>query len=167
MMIVVICGLPGVGKTTLARGLAPLINATVLSTDKIRKELIATPTYIWQERRLVYDVMTLIAKYFQNAGINCILDATFTTENSRKELRRKLALTCNQFSIIECICSEDVIVSRLRNRENDFSDADITIYRKMKNIYEPVRGEHIIVDTSNPSNIDMKKIAEQIMKARL
>jgi len=167
MMIVVICGLPGVGKTTLARGLAPLINAAVLSTDKIRKELIATPTYIWQERRLVYDVMTLIAKYFQNAGINCILDATFTTENSRKELRRKLALKCNQFSITECICSEDVIVSRLRNRENDFSDADITIYRKMKNIYEPVRGEHIIVDTSNPSNIDIKKIAEQIMKDRL
>jgi len=167
MMIVVICGLPGVGKTTLARGLAPLINAAVLSTDKIRKELIATPTYIWQERRLVYDVMTLIAKYCQNAGINCILDATFTTENSRKELRRKLALKCNQFSIIECICSEDVIVSRLRNRENDFSDADITIYRKMKNIYEPVRGEHIIVDTSNPSNIDIKKIAEQIMKDRL
>jgi predicted kinase len=167
MMIVVICGLPGVGKTTLARGLAPLINAAVLSTDKIRKELIATPTYIWQERRLVYDVMTLIAKYCQNAGINCILDATFTTENSRKELRRKLALKCNQFSIIECICSEDVIVSRLRNRENDFSDADITIYRKMKNIYEPVRGEHIIVGTSNPSNIDIKKIAEQIMKDRL
>jgi predicted kinase len=166
-MIVIICGLPGVGKTTLARGLAPLINATVLSTDKIRKELIATPTYIWEERRLVYDVMTLIAKYFLNAGVNCILDATFTTESSRNEVRRKLALTCNRFSIIECTCSENVIMSRLKNRANDYSDADISIYRKMKNIYEPVRGEHIIVDTSNPSNTDMKKIAEQIMKTRL
>ncbi|PWU81419.1 MAG: hypothetical protein DLM72_07295 [Candidatus Nitrosopolaris wilkensis] len=167
MMIVIICGLPGVGKTTLATGLAPLINATVLSTDKIRKELIATPTYIWEERRLVYDVMTLIAKYCQNSGVNCILDATFSTESSRNEVRRKLVLTCNRFSIIECICSEDVIISRLKNRENDYSDADISIYRKMKNIYEPVRGEHIIIDTSNPSNIDMKRIAEQITKTRL
>ncbi len=166
-MIVIICGLPGVGKTTLATGLAPLINATVLSTDKIRKELIATPTYIWEERRLVYDVMTLIAKYCQNSGVNCILDATFSTESSRNEVRRKLVLTCNRFSIIECICSEDVIISRLKNRENDYSDADISIYRKMKNIYEPVRGEHIIIDTSNPSNIDMKRIAEQITKTRL
>lgn len=166
-MIVIICGLPGVGKTTLAGGLAPLINATVLSTDKIRKELIATPTYLWEERRLVYDVLTLIAKYLHNVGINCILDATFTTESSRKELRGKLALTRNQFSIIECICSEDIIMSRLKNRENDYSDADISIYKKMKNIYEPVRGEHIIVDTSNPSNIDMKRIADQIFKTRL
>jgi predicted kinase len=166
-MIVIICGLPGVGKTTLARGLAPLINATVLSTDKIRKELIATPTYIWEERRLVYDVLILIAKYLHNAGVNCILDATFNTESSRKEVRRKLALTCNRFSIIECICSEDVIMSRLKNRENDYSDADISIYRNMKKIYEPLRGEHIIVDTSDPSNIDLKRIADQILKTRL
>ena len=40
-MIVIFCGLPGTGKTTLAKELAPLIDAVVLSTDKIRKQLIA------------------------------------------------------------------------------------------------------------------------------
>ena len=109
----------------------------------------------------------LLAKYLHNAGVNCILDATFNTENSRKELRRKLALTPDQLSIVECICSEDVIISRLENRENDYSDADIFIYRKMKKIYEPVSGEHIIVDTSNPSKVDMERIANQILKTRL
>ena len=79
----------------------------------------------------------------------------FNTESSRKELRCKLALIPSQLSTIECICSED-IMSRLKNRKNDYSDADISIFRKMKKNYEPVRGEHIIVDTSNPSNIDMK-----------
>lgn len=166
-MIVIICGLPGVGKTTLSRRLAPIMSAVILSTDKIRKELIPKPTYRWQERRLVYDVLMLLAKYLHNAGVNCILDATFNTENSRKELTRKLALTPDQFSIVECICSEDVITSRLKNRANDYSDADIFIYRKMKKIYEPVRGEHIIVDTSNPSNVDMEWIANQILKLRL
>jgi predicted kinase len=142
------------------------MSAVILSTDKIRKELIPKPTYRWQERRLVYDVLMLLAKYLHNAGVNCILDATFNTENSRKELTRKLALTPDQFSIVECICSEDVITSRLKNRANDYSDADIFIYRKMKKIYEPVRGEHIIVDTSNPSNVDMEWIANQILKLR-
>ena len=46
----IICGLPGVGKTTLAEDLAPLINAVVLSTDRIRKELILKPTYKKQEK---------------------------------------------------------------------------------------------------------------------
>ena len=165
-MIVIVCGLPGVGKTTLSRELAPIINAIILSTDKIRKELIPRPTYGWQERRLVYDVLVLLAKYLHNAGINCILDATFNTENSRKELKRKLALMPNQFSLIECTCSEDKIISRLKNRKNDYSDADIFIYRKMKKIYEPVSEEHIIVDTSNTSKVDIQKIAKQVLKIR-
>ena len=42
-MIIIICGLPGVGKTTVAKELAPLVNAVILSTDKIRKELFSRP----------------------------------------------------------------------------------------------------------------------------
>ena len=37
-MIIIICGLPGVGKTTLAKEIAPLVDAVLLSTDKIRKD---------------------------------------------------------------------------------------------------------------------------------
>ncbi|MGI8831838.1 MAG: AAA family ATPase [Nitrososphaeraceae archaeon] len=86
-MIIVICGLPGVGKTTLAKEIAPLINAVILSTDKIRKELFSKPMYGRRERRLIYDVLILLAKYLHNAGINCILDATFTIERSRREIK--------------------------------------------------------------------------------
>jgi predicted kinase len=166
-LIVLICGLPGVGKSTLARAIAPLINAVVLSTDKIRKELIPNPTYRWQERRLIYDVLVLLAKYLHREGINCILDATFNTESSRIEIRHKLDLSLEQFSLIECICSEDVVLSRLKNRKDDYSDANIIIYRKMKKIYQPVRREHIVVDTSNPLNVNTKGIANQILKANL
>lgn len=163
-MIVILCGLPGVGKTTLATNLAPLIDAVVLSSDKIRKELIDKPTYRWQERRLVYDVLSLLARYLHNAGINCILDATFNTENSRKELKQKLALPSEQFSIIECTCPEDVVISRIKNRGNDYSDANISIYRKMKRIYQPVKEEHNIVDMSKPSKSNAKEVANQILK---
>jgi predicted kinase len=161
---VILCGLPGAGKTTLATNLAPLINAVVLSSDKIRKELIEKPTYRWQERRLIYDVLSLLARYLHNAGINCILDATFNTETSRKELKQKLALTSEQFSIIECTCPEDVVISRIKNRKNDYSDANISIYRKMKRIYQPVKEEHIIVDTSKPSKSNAKEVVNQILK---
>ena len=58
-------------------------------------------------------LLFLLAKYLHTAGINCILDATFNTENSRKELKQKLALTSKQYSIIECTCPEDVVISRI------------------------------------------------------
>lgn len=163
----IVCGLPGVGKTTIAKDLAPLIDAVVLSTDKIRKELIANPTYKKQERKLIYDVLLIVAKYLHQAGINCILDATFNTENSRKELRKKLGLSQEQICIIECICPDDIVISRLKDRKNDYSDADISIYKKMKRIYEPIKGEHIILDTNQQSTkTNVKEIVSNLLKKK-
>lgn len=76
-VIILFCGLPGVGKTTLAASVAKKTGATILSSDKIRKELIRYPTYASVEGRLIYDVLMLMTKYLSAAGIDCILDATF------------------------------------------------------------------------------------------
>jgi predicted kinase len=148
-LIILFSGLPGVGKTRLANELAPLINAVVLSTDKLRKELI-------------YNIMLLVAKYLHNEGhINCILDATFNTEESRENARKKLAgASLEEIYIVECVCPEEVAISRLRARKGDYSDADIGVYRKMKQLYEPVKDKqrHIVADTTQ----DPKVNAEQI-----
>ena len=167
----IICGLPGVGKTTIAKDLAPLIDASVLSTDKIRKELIPNPTYKKQEKRLIYKVLLIVAKYLHKAGVNCILDATFNTENSRREVKKKLGLSQEQICIVECICPDDIVISRLKHRKKDYSDADISIYKKMKKFYEPIKGEeegeHIIINTNQQSSkTNAKEIASQILKKK-
>jgi predicted kinase len=166
-LIFLFCGLPGVGKTSLAKELAPLINAVVLSTDKVRKELIPNPTYTKEEKGLIYDVMLLLARYLHNAaGVNCILDATFNTEESREDARKKLGnISPDQIYIIECICPEDIIISRLKARKGDYSDADIGIYKNMKLIYEPVKDKqrHIIADTSQDPKINAGEIKTCIL----
>jgi predicted kinase len=168
LLIVLFCGLPGVGKTRLANELAPLINAVVLSTDKLRKELIPNPTYTKEEKELIYDVMLLVARYLHNAtGVNCILDATFNTEESRKNARKKLGnVSSEQIYIIECICPEDIVISRLKARKGDYSDADIGIYRKMKQVYEPVtdKQRHIVADTSRDPKINAEEIKTSIFR---
>ena len=165
-MIIIVCGLPGVGKTTLSEQLAPLVKAIVLSSDKIRKELFPRPTYSRHERRLVYEVMMILAKYLTDSGINCILDATFNREDSRLQIKRNLDLDDNQFQIVECVCSEDVIISRLKTRRNDYSDANVSTYRKMRKIYEPVKFDHITVDTRIPAEINALHIFNEISKKR-
>jgi len=165
-LIIIVCGLPGVGKTSLANELAPLIRAVVLSTDKIRKELISKPTYRIQERKLIYDIMLLLARYLHDAGINCILDATFNTENSRRELKKSLNLISSpQIDIVECTCPEHITISRLRSRKNDYSDADISVYKRMRSIYQPIKEKHIVVDTSQQSTyMNAREIANQLLK---
>jgi predicted kinase len=168
LLIVLVCGLPGVGKTRLANELAPLINAVVLSTDKIRKELIPKPTYTREEKELIYDVMLLITRYLHNeASVSCILDATFNTEESRRTARIKLAsVSPEQIYIVECICPEDIVISRLKARKGDYSDADIEIYRKMKQVYEPVKEKqrHIVIDTTQDPKINAEKIKSCIFR---
>lgn len=164
-MLVIVCGLPGVGKTTLSKKLAPLINAIVLSTDKIRKELIVSPTYEKEERKLIYDVMILLAKYLHSSGTNCILDATFNREESRVDVKKKLGIHDKDFFVIECTCPEEVIIPRLRERKDDYSDAGIDVYQKMKKIYEPVKGEHITVDTTLDPQINAKLVSKKILNS--
>ncbi len=162
-MIVIVCGLPGVGKTTFAKKLSPLINATILSTDKIRKELITTPTYEKEERRLIYDVMILLAKYLYGSGTNCILDATFNRDDSRDEVKKKLGIQDREFFVIECLCPENIVIPRIKDRRNDYSDADIEVYQKMKKIYEPVKGKHITIDTSLDPEKNAKLVSTKIL----
>ena len=101
-MIVLVCGLPGVGKTSISNELAKLTTWTVLSTDKIRKELLPNPMYSTEEKGLIYDVLMPIAKYLHYSGANCILDATFNTKYSRKEIKEKLNLSSQQICIVDC-----------------------------------------------------------------
>jgi predicted kinase len=159
ILIILICGYPGVGKTTLANELSPLINAVVLSTDKIRKELIVNPNDNDKEKRLVYDILILFAKYLHNSGINCILDANFNEQKSREDIKKRLNLKDDQFKIIECICPEELIISRIQNRKKGYSNTDISIYKMIKNRYEPIMEKHITVDTSN----SLKEIVIEIV----
>lgn len=161
-MIVLICGLPGTGKTFLSNKLSQYINSTVLSTDKIRKELIQKPTYTPWERALIYDVLFLLAKYLHSSGINCILDGTFNMEKSRREIKDLLNLSNDQFYIIECICPEDLIITRLLLRKEDYSDATVSIYLKMKKIYEPVKQKHMSINTSRPIDKNIDRILRYI-----
>ena len=138
-MIVLICGYPGVGKTTVAHELAPLINAVVLSTDKIRKEFIDKPNYQEEEKRTIYKILLLIAKYLHNARVNCILDPTFYNQKSRDDVKTKLNLRNDQYKIIECICPEELVISRLIDRKSAYSDADISIYKMIKKIMNQLK----------------------------
>lgn len=162
-MIVIVCGLPGVGKSSLSMRLAPLIDAVVLSSDKVRKELVTKPTYSKDEVRLIYNLILLIAKHLHNAGVNCIIDATFNREKLRKEFKKKLKGPGTHVHIVECICPENVVVQRLKARKKGYSDADFSVYKRMKKEFQRIREAHITVDTSQqPLRAIAKEIANQV-----
>ena len=139
----------------------------VLSSDKVRKELIARPTYSKAEVKLIYNLISLIAKYLHNAGLNCIIDATFNREKLRKQFKRKLELPDEQVRIVECISQENIIIQRLMARKKGYSDADFSVYKRMKKNFQPIREAHITVDTSQlPLDTIARETANRISNVK-
>lgn len=81
-----------------------------------------------------------------------------TVKKQERISKKDQTLTYNQFKIIECICPEEIIISRLKNRKKGYSDADESIYKLIKAKYEPIEEKHITVDTSQ----SLRKIITEI-----
>ncbi|MFC6734896.1 AAA family ATPase, partial [Halolamina salina] len=84
-MLVLVCGLPGTGKSTVAERIAELLPARMLRTDVVRKELFPEPTYEAEESAAVYDELFDRARDRLDAGEHVVLDATFR----RRRLRQR------------------------------------------------------------------------------
>jgi len=163
--LIIVCGLTGTGKTTLASALAEQLGFERLSSDIVRKELAGVAP---GERRFepfgrgiyredftekTYGELLGRGETLLKAGRSVILDATFSRaahrEQAIKAARKRGAL----FHIIVCEADEAVIRRRLAERsEGAPSDSDgrWEIYEQQRERYEAFLEQqpHMTVDTS-------------------
>lgn len=161
-MLIIITGLPGTGKTTVAEALAKEIGATVLSTDKIRKMIFEKPVYNEEDKRVVYGELFSQARKNLALDKNVILDGTFYTKilrNRAKEIGKSLK---KKVYFVYCDTPEDLLKERINKRMDKYSDANYEVYLKMKKIFEQFEEDFIFIDTSNPVNRNIDIIKKSI-----
>ena len=89
--LVIFCGIPGSGKTTIAKRVLESFEKSILiETDGVRK-MLAHPGFSSEESKLVYDACFAVAKEALKAGYLVVLDGTFLKEEYRQEARRRLS----------------------------------------------------------------------------
>lgn len=143
------CGLPGTGKSTFARALAPCLRAEHLASDRIRKELAGldptergTPHDIYTDTftQRTYDTMRDRTRDALQAGRTVIADANFPSRALRTpfiELGEELHVPA---FTIHLTADESTVRERMRARSTDpteVSDADWSVYEKAKSRFEP------------------------------
>ena len=74
--LIVLRGLPGCGKTAIAKVLAPALHATLVSSDELRFGMFESPTYTKQEHQLVFDAFHVAVAEALMDHQNVIADAT-------------------------------------------------------------------------------------------
>lgn len=164
-MLILICGLPATGKSTVARRLAKLTRAELLRTDAIRKRIILKPSYSKKEKNTVYRTVFLLADYLIKNGVDVIIDGTFYTESLRREAQEIAKRRGARFFLVETSCPEKLVLERLKRRKRSLrslSDADLEVYYKIKKIFEPITEEHITVETAWDIKKAVNEAYEQI-----
>jgi len=145
--LVVVCGLPGVGKTTVAERIADHLDGEIVRTDVIRKELFDDPTYGDAETEAVYAELIDRARDRVAGGDAVVLDATFADARFRADARRAGERVADGFALVEVACDERVVERRIERRDG-ISDADFDVHLHFKQRFDRIETDHVVVDNS-------------------
>ena len=160
-MIIIVFGLPGSGKSFFAFHLANSLNAKYLNTDQVRREMYANRTYSTKEKMTGYDVMLEKTREAVEKKIDLVLDGTFYKKTIRRKFQNEVGGK-DAIQFIEVIADENSIRARLA-KPRILSEADLNIYKKIKNEWEPMREHHLIINSTNENIEKMMKEAEDYL----
>lgn len=156
--LICVAGLPGSGKSVAARLLAERLDARLLRTDAIRKELFAAPDYSPEESIRTYDEFYRRAAEALRAGKTVVMDATFYSHASRERAAAVAQAAGVPWHLLLITAPEAIVRERIARRTDDISDADFRVYTEMKAIFEPMTETHTEIDNRG----DLAALRERI-----
>lgn len=165
-ILVVLCGLPGVGKSTFARQLAACAPVAVVGSDEVRKTLFPQPQYSGGEHARVFGAVHTVLAELLRRRISAVFDATNLYERDRRKAYRiARSIGGCGLVIVEVVAPPEVVRQRLERRAaapdpRDRSDATWEIYLQMAAKMQPVRQAHITVGTSVENEQALRAMAE-------
>jgi predicted kinase len=168
--VLIACGLPGTWKTETTEEVHKIRGGKLLRTDLIRLEVLKNQDVFdskvagdMKKRTQVYDVMFEMADEAFKDNKCVILDATFVTQELRRQAAAIAAKHKATFIILQTDCPQEVSIKRIlaRDKENYVSNAlteEAYLNNKkkfeavdtgdLKKLYPGLSVIHLVVDTA-------------------
>jgi len=171
--LILIAGLPGVGKTTLARELVERTRAIHFEIDEVKRlvvpEDIVTQEIDPPEYRYKYYAATIrrLPELFARSSTQVvIIDETFHLEEFREMWNQAATELDIRLHWIEAVCREATVKERLclgKDREcHILGDEAFPMYLLFKKMYEPMQTAHEVVDTGRDIVPQVEKIVGKL-----
>lgn len=168
MKLVALAGLPGTGKSTLARELARRLGAPLVDKDRVRAALFAPEEveYSRAQDDLVMEFVHRAVEYRARAGRvpAVVLDGrTYGRRVQVEALRALAARLGTPLALIECTAAPDIVRARLARDAAEgahpAANRSVELYERLRAEAEPIEGPKLVLAT------DERPLAELVEAA--
>ncbi len=171
LLIIVMAGLPGTGKSTLARLLSQRLSAVVLDKDSVRAALFSSSDIEYSDAQddFVVGVMLQVAEYHLKKDVDrhIVLDGrTYSKKTQVDYLIRYSREKNHELRFIQCVCSDEVARGRIErdaiSGNHLASNRSYTLYLRLRDSADPLEVPHLTVNTDEPVEVSVDKCIEYL-----
>ncbi|ELZ02241.1 hypothetical protein C482_05501 [Natrialba chahannaoensis JCM 10990] len=162
-MLIVYCGLPGVGKSAASGYTAEQTDAERYRTDQVRKQLFPDPSYTPEETDATYDTLLERAQSPLESGSNVVLDATFQSRPYREQAATMAEELGVDYEFVYVDCDLDVVKGRIEERTDTISDAQFEQHLQLRETFDPIERDHVVIDNSGTLEETYRQIDEHVL----
>lgn len=148
-----LCGLPGTGKSTVAKALAQRLAAAVIESDAVRALLFPSATFSAAESGEVFAVVHAVMERLLLKGVPVIMDATNVREQHREPVYRIAERAGARLYVVLVDAAPETVRERMERRAAQQQAggrglAGWDVYCRMRREWEPIARRHLVIDTS-------------------
>lgn len=167
-VLIMLSGLPGAGKSYLARRLVEILPFVIIESDQVRKILFPQCDYTGEESHWVHRTCHALMAKLLRKGVRVIYDATNLYERHRELVYRLADSEGVKLITVKVVAPGEVASERLHRRHeeggdgHDISDADQSVYQRMARNAEPIGRNYVVVDPGKDLDLAITKILRLI-----
>jgi predicted kinase len=174
--LIIVAGLPGVGKTTLCKIIKKKLKCRFFSSDDYAKK----KDLFNRLKNKSHEQMDKIRLDFYDEKINevkkllkrnrvLVMDAAFDKEKLRKKFYKMIRGINGKITIIKVVAPDNLIRERIVNDTSGKGNKAVKafgrleMYKKIKREWEPIRRKYFVVDSSRSIEPQINSILNKLI----